>query len=251
MKRPIITLSSDFGDKFAEAQISLVIDTINPDAKFIIGESNITAFSILEGAFIIQKLSQFAPDGSIHIGVVDPGVGSERRGIVIKSKGRWFVGPDNGLLYPAATQHGIEEAYLIQEDILGSLSNTFHGRDIFAKAAARLSLGEDPLEFCKKLPTKELRTLAFKNYQIAHIDPYGNIKIFEKEKTFKIGDKVAVTFKGKTMIVPYCKTFADVNPGEFLLYHGSHATLELAINLGDAAKDLGMKVEDILTIKKA
>lgn len=251
MNQPIITLSSDFGDKFAEAQIALVIHGINPDAKFIIGESNITAFSILEGAFIIQKLSQFAPEGSIHIGVVDPGVGSERRGIVIKAKGRWFVGPDNGLLYQAAKQHGIEEAYLIKEEVLGTLSNTFHGRDIFAKAAARLSLGEDPLTFCKKLPVKDLHKLNFKNHQIVHIDPYGNIKIFAKEKEFEIGDKVKIIYKGSSMIVPYCKTFADVNPGEYLLYHGSHATLELAINLGDAGKQIGAHVEDVLKITKA
>ncbi|MEK7572051.1 MAG: SAM-dependent chlorinase/fluorinase [Patescibacteria group bacterium] len=250
MKQPIITLSSDFGDKFAEAQINLVITEINPDAKLIVGESNITAFSILEGAFIIQQLSRFAPEGSVHIGVVDPGVGSKRRGVMIKSKNFWFVGPDNGLLYPAAQKDGIEAAYLINEEVLGSLSNTFHGRDIFAKAAAHLSKGRDVTEFGTPLDRKELRTIAFKEHQIVHIDPYGNIKIFTADNTFTIGEMLTVQFLDRKMIMPYCRTFADVAKKEYLLYQGSHATLELAINLGNAAKDLGVNVGDILQIKK-
>lgn len=246
--KPVISLISDFGDKFAETQIELVIHGINPEIKFVVGERWITPFSIIEGAFILSKLYPFTPTGSVHIAVVDPGVGSDRKGLIIKTKNYWFIGPDNGLLYQAAAQDGIEAAYTVDESKVGSLSNTFHGRDIFAKVAAYISAGRPLKEFAKKYPVKKIIQLHFQKNQVVNIDPYGNIKLGNGPNGYKPGDTLTIKHKRKTITAPFVKTFADVKPGEFLIYHGSHQTLEIAVNLEPAAKELGVKVGDILQI---
>jgi len=250
MHNPVITLTSDFGDRFAESQLELVINSLNPSIKFIVAENNIHPFSINEGAFIISKFYSFAPLGSIHIGVVDPGVGSTRKGIIIKSGNYWFIGPDNGLLYPAANQDRIKEVYVIDESKLGSLSNTFHGRDIFAKVAAFISLRRPLLEYAIPHPISSVKTLIFIDNQVVHIDPYGNIKLYAQPNGFILGETIMVKKNEKQIYATYCKTFADVHPGEYLLYNGSHQTLELAINTGSAADQLGIKIEDVLQIQK-
>lgn len=250
MNKPIITLTSDFGDKFAESQIELVIDGINPHAKFIVGHNAITPFSIIEGAFVISKFYPFSKAETIHIGVVDPGVGTNRRGVIIRTKNYWFIGPDNGLLFPAANLDAIEAVYRIDEDTIGSLSNTFHGRDIFAKVAAYISLKKPIGLYAHAIEINSLKKLFFKENQVVHIDPYGNVKLNAQPNTLTIGDTVFVTNRGKKIVARYCKTFADVKPGEWLLYQGSHQTLELAINLGSASDTLNVAIEDVLSITK-
>lgn len=245
MKKPIISLTSDFGEPFALAQVEAVIHTLNPHSKFIVASNNITSFSILEGAFVLQKFLPFTPKGSVHIGVVDPGVGSERRGIVIQTKNYWFVGPDNGLLYPAASTDGIVAAYQINEGKFKScFSNTFHGRDIFAKVAAYLSLGKKVTSFAQEIEKETLKNYSFPADHIAHIDTYGNIKLTTPSTQLKYGQTIKLRTAKKSAKLFYAKTFADVRPGNFLLYKGSHDTLEIAINLGSAAKTLGVSVGD-------
>jgi S-adenosylmethionine hydrolase len=250
MNNSIITLTSDFGDKFAESQIQLVIDGINPDAKFIVGHNAITPFSIVEGAFIISKFYSFSKPGSIHIGVIDPGVGTNRRGLIIKTKNYWFIGPDNGLLFPAASLDKIETVYSINENKIGSLSNTFHGRDVFAKVAAYLSLSKPLHLFATEIGKKTIKKLFFEKNQAVHIDPYGNVKLSSLPNDLAIGDILTIENRGKKINARYCATFADVKPGQWLLYTGSHQTLELAINLGSAAKTLGIMIEDMLSITR-
>lgn len=248
MSKPVITLTSDFGDRFAVSQIELVIHSINPDIKFIEGENAVTPYSITEGAFILSKYYGFAPAGSIHLGVVDPGVGSERFGIIIRSKNYWFVGPDNGLLYPAAAVDGIVEAYRINESVAGSISNTFHGRDVFAKVAAWISNGKTITEFATFYEPKKLVQHEFKQNQIVHIDPYGNIKLHARFDSFRYGDKVRIKYNDREHNATFSKTFADVPVGELLLYRGSHQTLELAINQMSAAEYLGSSIGDLVDL---
>lgn len=243
----VITLTCDFGDKFAVAQMELVMHGISPITKFIVLSNEIKEYSIVEGAFVILKGYKFAPCGSVHIGIVDPGVGSDRRGVVIKTKNAWFVGPDNGLLYPAATDDGIERIYEINESALGNITNTFHERDVFAKVAAKIAAGEDASQFL--LPTqKPLITLNFTHNQIVHIDPYGNIKIHTKRNDYKNRKNLKIKMGQTLSKIPVVKTFADVPVGSFLAYTGSHETLEIAINQNNAAKVIKAKVGSILTI---
>lgn len=244
MSQPVITLTCDFGDKFATAQMELVAHCISPSTRFLVLSNEVSEYSIVEGAFMIQKGYKFAPPGSVHIGVVDPGVGSERRGVVIKTRNAWFVGPDNGLLYPAASSDGIEQVFGINEMALGSITNTFHGRDVFAKVAANIVAGHDTSEFL--LPTEvPFVALDFKENQILHIDPYGNVKINKKLKSGKI---IKVKIDRKVFEIPRVRTFADVSMGSFLAYVGSHETLEIAINQGHAASYLGLRVGDVINI---
>lgn len=245
----LITLTADFGDRFAQAQVELAVHTINPDSKFVVVSNEVTPFSILEGAFLLAKSYRFSPGGTIHIGVVDPGVGSERKGLLIRSSDYWFVGPDNGLLYPAAYDNGIEEVFAIIEDRINLTGlNTFHGRDVFAPAAARLSLGESPLDFAQPISKDSIHPLNFEPNQVAHIDSYGNVKLTSTPEHIKPGDQIGIDLTTGRITIPYCKTFADVPKGALLAYQGSHGTLELARNLGSAAQTLQLSIGEKLEI---
>lgn len=250
--KKIITLTSDFGDTFAKSQLEVVIHAINPHAKFIVASNEITPFSIVEGAFILLKFYSFTPKGSIHMTVVDPGVGSERKGIIIKTQNHWFVGPDNGVLYPAAVQDGIEKVFIIDYEKLGNFAITFHGRDVFAKVAAYLSIKKPLKEYTYQDKNFKPQTFHFQENQIVHIDPYGNIKLSPEPSDFQPGEKLDITLPSKKKIqAVFCRTFSDVQPGEFLLYGGSHQTLELANNLNNAGKLLQLRVGDIIQIEKS
>src|SRR3989338_8672237 len=107
-----ITITTDFGDDFAAAQIRAVMATLNHNGR-VIENHSVTSFSITEGAFEIYVVAKYAPKGTVHLGCIDPGVGSERRAIIIKNSSSWFVGPDNGLLFPAATSAAVEKIWEI------------------------------------------------------------------------------------------------------------------------------------------
>jgi S-adenosylmethionine hydrolase len=249
MKNPIITLTCDFGDQFATGQIESVIYGINPEVKFILASKEVTPYSIVEGAFIIQKFTPFTPQNSIHIGVIDPGVGSDRIGIIIKTSKHWFIGPNNGLFTPAAEQGGIEKVYKIDEDKIGTLSNTFHGRDIFAKVAAFISIDKPLEEYATEIAIDRLISLKYSSNQIVHIDPYGNIKL-NNNAGYAAGDKLELKIYEKSYIIPFVKTFAEVPIGAPLAYKGSHDTLEIAVNQFNAAEYFGLKIEQKIQIQK-
>lgn len=249
--KKIITFTSDFGDDFAKGQVGLVIKSINPDAKFVTASNQVTPFSILEGAFILAKFSALSPTGSIHLAIVDPGVGSSRRGLILQTKDYFFIGPDNGLLFVAANQNNIQKVFVINEQKIGGfLSNTFHGRDIFAKVAANLSLNKDLLEFGNEIGINSLTKLEFAKNQVLHIDNYGNIKINNLCSDFKIGDTIKIECDGWNLKLPFVKTFADVKADEFLAYKGSHQILEIAQNLGSANKKISLSIGDIVKIER-
>lgn len=250
MNNKTITFISDFGEDFAKGQVETVIHSIDPQIRFITVSNVVTPFSILEGSFLLTKFYGFSPKGSVHLVVVDPGVGSNRRGIIIKTKNYFFVGPDNGVLFAAVQDDGIKKAYVIKEKNLGTFSNTFHGRDIFAKVAAFLADGKDPSEFAEEIDLASLIPFIPEENQVAHIDAYGNIKVNNSCETLQIGDQVKVETPHLTEALPFCKTFADVLEGELLLYKGSHNTLEIAQNLGSANALLNLKVGDVLQIEK-
>lgn len=246
---PIITLVSDFGDTFAQSQIELEVYKINPEIKFIVGANDVTPFSILEGSFVLTKFSEFCPKGSYHIVVIDPGVGSERSSIIIETNKDWYVGPDNGVLYNAAHTHGILNVYKISESsIEESYTNTFHGRDIFAKTAALLSTGIHPTELGSKISIDDIIKHKVKENQITHIDAYGNVKISNDCSSFKLGNKYTIEINNNKKTVPYVEVFDNVHIGEFLLYKGSHDTLELAQNQLPVNKTLDLHVGDVVSI---
>ncbi len=248
MKKPVITITTDFGDSFAASQLKAVVLKLGFRGD-IIENHSVSSFSLTEGAFQILVLSKFTPSSTIHVGVVDPGVGGSRRGIVIKSKDSWYVGPDNGLLYPASTYHDIQKVwYLSEQKINPHVSNTFHGRDVFIIAATYLSQGLRPEKFhCVKALPERITQLHFSEGQVLHIDHYGNIKIFSSRQIVP-GRKITIVHKKKKIEVLCVKTFSDIAPGYPCVLLGSSGFLELAVNLGSAAKIYNIGINDTLTV---
>ena len=220
----IISITTDFGDGFATGQLKAVVAGLGFQGQ-LIENHDVGPFSIIEGAYGIWQLAKFCPPGTVHLGIVDPGVGSERAGIVIKTKDFWCVGPDNGLLYPTASGK-IEKIWRIDEAAFENVTNTFHGRDIFIKQAVYLARGEEP----RGEEIKEIRRLSFEEGQIVHIDRYGTAKIWGS----------------KTFGLPVVKTYSDVPKGEPLIFKGSSNLLELAVNLGSARDKFGLKLGQVL-----
>jgi S-adenosylmethionine hydrolase len=251
MTKNIITITTDFGDDFSLAQLKTEILSINPRANIVIASNEITPYNIKEGSFVISEIAKHSPAGTVHVGVIDPGVGTDRDGIIVVCEDQVFVGPNNGLFGVAGQVRGIKQVIKIKESLVNeNATKTFHGRDIFAKVAARLTLGEKPHNFGVQLEHRDVIQLNYYPDEILYIDPYGNIKINNNCDLFNIGDRLAIKFNGKQRIIKYCQTFSEVLPGELLAYRGSNNCLEIAINQGNVAAVLGSKVGDILTVEK-
>ncbi len=238
MLKQLITITTDFQDGFATSQLHAVVHSLGYEGQ-LIENHDVHDYSIVEGAYGIWQLAKFCPSGTVHLGVVDPGVGSSRAGVVIKTKNFWFVGPDNGLLHPAAISDGILKAWKIHESTFGDVAQTFHGRDVFIKAAVYLTQGKLPEEFGCVEFQNELIGLKFQQGQVVHIDRYGNVK-FVWNTTVKPGDSL--------FDILVVHTFADVEIDKPLILNGSSNLLELAINQGNAAKHFGVKLGEILSI---
>ncbi len=238
MFNKIITITSDLGDQFATAQLRAVVAGLGFEGQ-LIENHDVTSYEIVEGAYGIWQLAKVCPPGTVHLGVVDPGVGSERAGIVIKTKNFWFVGPDNGLLYPACRQAGLQQVWRIQESWFGKVANTFHGRDVFIKSAVYLAQGKKPQEFgCILWDKNKITKLEFQDGQVLHIDRYGNAKLWSKTQYSRL--------RIQDEIIPFVKTFTDVETGKPLVLEGSSDTLEIAVNLGSAKDYFGLKLGQVI-----
>lgn len=244
----LITITTDFGDQLAAAQLKAVLADLGFDGQ-IIENHSVAPFSIIEGAFSLALVSKFSPKGTVHVGIIDPEVGSNRRGIIIKTKKSWLVGPDNGLLFQAAISEKIESVWKIKESsISANVSPTFHGRDVFIKVAAYLALEKKPEDFGSiNISDKSLVKFSYKTGQVLHVDPYGNIKLHCLQKIYS-HKKLTIKTRKNTFIVPFVKTFSDVPKGKPLAFLGSSQTLELAVNLKRADILFGVKQGDILKI---
>ncbi len=181
----MITLTSDFGlkDPYV-AEMKGVILTINQKATIIDITHDIEKFNVRMAAFTLASAASYFPEGTVHLAVVDPEVGTKRRAIIIQTKKAYFVGPDNGILMLAAKSQGIKYIYQLTNPkfMLPSLSNTFHGRDVFAPAAAHLDSGVqtcefgpeilDPLEPAfAQITRKDSSVIG----EVVHVDGFGNI----------------------------------------------------------------------------
>lgn len=265
---PIITLTTDFGTSDTYVGIMKgVILSINPNAQVVDLTHAVPPQDIYEAAFSIYSAHRYFPKGTIHIIVVDPGVGSDRRALVCQTENAFFVCPDNGVLsyllqsveheaeQPVDTVEIENKAYYLQE-----VSNTFHGRDIFAPVAAHLSLGVPlgdigpPVQTLVQLPIPKIDisgdTLIG---QIVKIDRFGNLitniskSVFE---AFLNGDVKYEIRAGNAILNRLSSAYADAEIGEPLAIIGSTALLEVAVNGGNAAKQFGLKRGEIAVIQK-
>jgi hypothetical protein len=264
---PWITFLSDYGlaDDFVGICHS-VIARICPPARVIDLTHGIPRHDARAGAVVLQDAQAYLPGGVI-LAVVDPDVGAERRAVALESAdGQLLVGPDNGLLVPAAEQAG---GIVAAVDIARSpfrlqpVSATFHGRDIFAPVAAHLAVGTpiaevgDPLDPADLIRLELPRARHEDGSLVAHVvytDRFGNLALDAghgdlDESGLRLGHAVSVELgAGRRHQAQYARTFADVPPGELLLYEDAQRRLALAVSHGDAAAQLGLSVDDELRL---
>jgi hypothetical protein len=262
MARPL-TFLSDYGlqDDFVGV-CHAVIARIAPEARVVDLTHGLDRHDVRSAALVLRRALPFCAPG-VHLAVVDPGVGAERRAIALRTieEDRILVGPDNGLLSLAAQRFGgIAEVVDVARSPhrLEPVSATFHGRDIFAPVAAHLAAGEplgaagDPVDADEivrlDMPLAVLEGATLYAHAVG-FDRFGNIMLDMEhaeltESGFKLGHGVAVN--GRRGV--YATTFADVPPGELLLYEDAYRTLALAVNRGSARELLGVERDHELRI---
>ncbi|KPL01147.1 MAG: hypothetical protein AMJ91_01320 [candidate division Zixibacteria bacterium SM23_73_3] len=251
MEKAIITLTTDFGTKDGYAgAVKGVIKRINPDVEIVDITHQIEPFNVLGGAFALNNFYRFFPKDTVHMVVVDPGVGSQRQPLLIKSEDFLFVGPDNGVFSFVYENERMAEIILLSNKkyFLAQLSRTFHARDIFAPVAAYLSLGVNPKEFgrtakeCYKLiipePKSSKRGLAG---EIIHIDDFENLITNIRAELLQ-GKGVVRISVGKREIKRIAKSYFDIPKKEVGALVGSSGFLEIAANRGSAQKILKSKI---------
>jgi S-adenosylmethionine hydrolase len=258
----MITLTSDFGlkDPYV-AEMKGVILTINPKATLIDITHDIEKFNIRMAAFMLASVAPYFPEGTVHLAVVDPGVGTQRRAILIQTEKGFFVGPDNGILILAAQSQGIEHVYQLANPkfMLPKIFSTFHGRDIFAPAAAHLEKGVQPIEFGPEIndPIKpEFARVKRGNDsligEVMHIDGFGNIITNINEKIVQnYAKKVNVELPSISLKLTFGKAYAQAKPKEPIVLIGSHGFMEIALNQGSAAEKFHAKAGDKIAVTVA
>jgi S-adenosylmethionine hydrolase len=263
---PIITLLTDYGVKDSYvAEMKGAILRILPEATLVDISHDVGNYSVDEGAFHIARTVPYFPEGTVHIGVVDPGVGSSRKGIFIKARGAWLVGPDNGLLAPAAERLGVAKVYEItnRKQLPMKVSDVFDGRDTFGPTGALLAKGVDPKEIGPeieeyiRLPMYEPKiTEDGVEATIIHVDGFGNLVT---NITYGVLDQLGasgyssfdVEVSGKEYRLPYVKRFSAVATGEPLILVAGGGYMEFAVNQGNAQEKLGIgKGEKVRIIVK-
>jgi len=257
--RPFVSLTTDFGVAYSGICAG-VIYSIVPDATLLVLSDQVTQYAIREGALLLRQGLPYLPVG-VHVGIVDPGVGTPRQPIALETRrGDLLVGPDNGLLMPAAERlGGIVRTHLLDNPDyrLPKVSTTFHGRDIFAPAAGHLALGVDLARLgpaTDPLPLDLPAATATPGRLIApvlFVDGFGSLILAAGH-----GDLVTafgpLEYGTELMIgdtpVPYQEAFGAVTPGEPLLWIDSSGTLGLAVNQGSAARRFGLDTDSTLQI---
>ena len=253
---PIVTLLSDFGtrDGFVAAMKGVILE-IAPTARLADATHDIAPGDVEAAAFVLHQYWRLFPPGTVHLAVVDPGVGTERRAVALEAEGRYVVAPDNGLItrvmgaVPTARCVEMSAAEYWRSDP----SMTFHGRDIFAPAAAHLAAGvplerlgpavADPVLLTLEPPRRTPQEIVGR---VAHIDRFGNLITDVPAEWLVDGWRVSVAGRE---VGSLRRTYADVEEGEPLALIGSLGTLEVAARGGSAASQLGAARGDPVTCR--
>lgn len=248
----IITLTTDFGlqDYYVSAMKAVMLG-IAPDARFVDISHEIPSQDIMAGSWVLKNSAMLFPPDTVHVVVVDPGVGTDRDAIALRIEDQYFVGPDNGIFSILTEQKNYKAIRLANKKFWGDkASNTFHGRDIFAPVAAHLSNGVNFDELGE--PVDELVTyrwaepIADKDGLqgwVIHIDKFGNLITNLSASMIEsvIGDKSVKIYVGNTILDEIVTTFGSVLEGEPAAFIGSSGMLEIGINKGDAREMLGVQ----------
>lgn len=267
MTRPVVTFLTDFGvtDDFV-GTCRGVIKRIATDAEIIDITHGIAPQQVLQGALVLANTLPYMPEG-VHLAVVDPGVGTDRKALALRSAdGRLHVGPDNGLLVPATERlGGISGAWELADPRfrLEPVSRTFHGRDVFAPAAAHLAAGVEPAELGPALDAASLVRLDVPVARIeagevvAHVlivDRFGNVQLNVTAAAVEAvgivpGTAIELEIGLERYYAIAARTFADVQRGDIVLYEDSYRNIAIAINEGDAAAVVSARPGDDVRIR--
>jgi len=250
---PLVSLTTDFGSKDPyAAEMKAVILGICPNAVTVDVSHEVDKFDVRMGAYVLASAAPFFPEGTLHVAVVDPGVGTKRRPIIIQTTRSFFIGPDNGLLVLAAEAQGIKRMYEIvsRRLMLPHVSSTFHGRDIFAPAAAHLANGVPPEEFGPEISETIKPSFAEVSRkdsnlvgEVLHVDSFGNITTnFHVKNIKELGEgTLQIELPNHKLELKLAKTYAEAKNQEPIAVVGSHEYLEIALSRGNAAAKFQVK----------
>ncbi len=250
--RNVITLTTDFGlqDYYVSAMKAVMLG-IAPEARLVDVSHDIPSQDIMAGSWVLKNSAMLFPSGTVHTVVIDPGVGTERNAVALRIEDQYFVGPDNGIFSLLTTDQSYTAVKLNKKEYLReSRSNTFHGRDVFAPAAAHLSRGVtleelgEPLD--ELISYRWMQPIADKDGlegTIIHIDKFGNLvtNISADLIDEVLAGKQVKIYVGNVILNEINTTFGAVTEGEPVAYIGSAGMLEVGINQGDAQKMLGVQ----------
>jgi S-adenosylmethionine hydrolase len=263
---PIVAMLTDYGtsDAYAGILAGAILRTC-PDATLVTITHEVPPFDIAEGSYLLGRAAAEFPRHAVFVAVVDPGVGTRRRSIVVRTRsGRLFVGPDNGLLTRVIRDEGLDRAWAITNPALlrpEGLSSTFHGRDVYGPIGGRLADGLEPDRVGPEihdpvlLPRREaVRRPDRLEGAVAHVDRYGNL-------TTNIpadwlggwppveAKPVTIEFDGQSLSAARARTYADVAQGQLLVLENAEGFLEIARNEASAAEQLGLRAGAAVTIR--
>jgi S-adenosyl-L-methionine hydrolase (adenosine-forming) len=248
----IITLTTDFGlqDHYVSAMKGVILG-IAPDVRFVDVSHQIPPQDIMAAAWVVRNASMCFPPGTVHLVVVDPGVGTSRDPVALRIKDQVFVGPDNGIFSLIADEFDYRAWKLTNKKYwAGRQSNTFHGRDLFSPVAAHLANGVELSKMGERITNLVTYRWAVPITDsdgiqgwIIHIDRFGNLisNIPEEMIRDSIGGSRFRIYVGNTILDEIVNTFGSVHDGEPAAYIGSSGTLEIAINKGNAQEMLGVQ----------
>ena len=256
----IITLTTDFGhtDAYVAAMKGVILG-ISPRSTLVDVSHDVPAQDVEAGAFLLHCAHGCFPPGTVHVAVVDPGVGGDRRGIVVETARGLFVGPDNGVFGPVYASERVERVVEIQNRdlMLSRLSPTFHGRDVFGPVAAHLCEGVPveavgaPVRDWVGLPLWELeKGRGELRGRIVHIDRFGNgvTNLHRDRIEAAVGGRAFRIQTGEREFGSLARTYVDVPDAQPLVLYGSQDTVEVSVNRGSAAADLGIQRGDVVRV---
>jgi S-adenosylmethionine hydrolase len=264
---PTILFLSDFGQKDgAVAVCKGVMIGIAPAARILDLTHDIPAYDIENAAEVIEQAVQFYPEGTVTVAVVDPGVGSERKSIAVRTrKGHLLVGPDNGIFTLLLDTEGLDRAVELRNAryfLKPATSFTFHGRDVFSPVAAHLAAGV-PLDSLGpaitpvRLPYERARRVENRvEGRVRYVEqPYGNVvtdiaPALLDSAGFRVGDTLRVSIGSRTIVLPWANTFSDVATGAPLAVVHSRALLSFSLNMGDFAARHGTRRGDRVVVTR-
>ncbi len=242
----MIVLFTDFGlEGPYVGQMQAVLFQQVPEAKVINLFADAPECNPRAASYLLAAYAPAFPEGSVFLCVVDPGVGSKQRAALVEADGRWFVGPDNGLLNTIILQSQQVKWWDIRwrPDKPEQLSNSFHGRDLYAPIAAMLEKGEMPASESRLVHTRMRENMPAELYEIIYIDHYGNA--ISGIRAGSLSGKEILQVHGQLLL--HANTFSDVDEGKGMWYENANGLVEFAVNKGRADEVFGMKIGDVVT----